>query len=706
MYSKCHEDIRVSAIGLVWNRQHQMSSQANVRAQSAAKPTFTPMGSGLLQRQCACGKHTPAGGECEECRKNRLQRKTRNSELGTRNNSSVPPIVHDVLRSPGQSLDSTTRAFMEPRFRHNFTDVRVHTDECAAESARAVNALAYTVGRDVVFGSGQYAPRTPGGLNLLAHELAHVVQQRYACGAVAELEVEGARSEGEADAAAAAVLCGRNAPVAMQTARPVVARFSESKKITEPDGAEVEVSRIITPAKCISKPESRTETSGDITAQQAFLQFDFCRGRVGTTVRGELNYGDAIDKARTAAQNFASNLSTQSPDQAARTFENDLKQVAPQGEVRVNFQAPGVRITLGGTGEASVAKGATGEAKVRGEVDVGPVTIGVEAKERGGTQEPRSEEVLVTVGTRRSPPDRNCFICVCSDPNIVFQCMRKEPPSVPPPAKPGPQPVIVPLFFEFEKTEPRADWKGEYEKMLRLAVDRVREGNTIARIEGNASPEGPERPKRRGGFNNVDLAQARAEKTQKDLQDALKRAFTISMRDAERLRAALAATYSVEGKGELFGVTENREVAERDLFRHLQTTLRAPAEGEADKLAAAHLTGAGLPAEVEAEVEEQVGEFRTGRRGEKKLSRSERLEAIYRPLRRALIFLDPPPPPKPPVLVGKELSEEVKAQIIGKPIECTDAHKKLFAGSLPPKEEMFTGNCNEPGKRTTDLGKP
>jgi hypothetical protein len=82
----------------------------------------------LLQRKCACGGTPGATGECEECRKKRLQRKSRNSELGTRNDSAVPSIVHEVLRSPGQPLDSTTRALMEPRFGHDFSHVRVHSD--------------------------------------------------------------------------------------------------------------------------------------------------------------------------------------------------------------------------------------------------------------------------------------------------------------------------------------------------------------------------------------------------------------------------------------------------------------------------------------------------------------------------------------------------------------------------------------------------
>ena len=90
----------------------------------------------------------------------------------------VPPIVHDVLRAPGQPVDEGTRTFMESRFGHDFSRVRVHTDGKAPESARAVNALAYTVGRDVVFGAGQYAPGTTAGRRLMAHELSHVVQQR------------------------------------------------------------------------------------------------------------------------------------------------------------------------------------------------------------------------------------------------------------------------------------------------------------------------------------------------------------------------------------------------------------------------------------------------------------------------------------------------------------------------------------------------
>ncbi|HSJ56102.1 MAG TPA: DUF4157 domain-containing protein [Anaerolineae bacterium] len=95
----------------------------------------------------------------------------------TGDGSDTPRVVHEALRVPGRPLDPGTRAFMQSRLGHDLSRVRVHTDARAAESARAVNARAYTVGRDVVFGRGQYAPETGAGKRLLAHELTHVLQQ-------------------------------------------------------------------------------------------------------------------------------------------------------------------------------------------------------------------------------------------------------------------------------------------------------------------------------------------------------------------------------------------------------------------------------------------------------------------------------------------------------------------------------------------------
>ena len=89
---------------------------------------------------------------------------------------AAPPLVHDVIRSAGRPLEPQTRAFMEPRFGKDLSQIRVHTDGKAAESAQAVGAEAYTVGQHIAFGSNSYSPSTAQGKHLLAHELAHTIQ--------------------------------------------------------------------------------------------------------------------------------------------------------------------------------------------------------------------------------------------------------------------------------------------------------------------------------------------------------------------------------------------------------------------------------------------------------------------------------------------------------------------------------------------------
>jgi hypothetical protein len=173
--------------------------------------------SGLLQRQCACGGSAGMAGECEECSKQKrlgLQTKLTVNEPGDRYEreadrvadqvmaapahpgvsgtpqhiqrfsgqspgqmGAAPASVGKVLASPGRPLEPALRQDMEQRFGYDFSTVRVHADAKAAASARAVNALGYTVGSSIIFDVGQYAPHTSAGQKLLAHELTHVVQQ-------------------------------------------------------------------------------------------------------------------------------------------------------------------------------------------------------------------------------------------------------------------------------------------------------------------------------------------------------------------------------------------------------------------------------------------------------------------------------------------------------------------------------------------------
>jgi hypothetical protein len=171
---------------------------------------------GLLQRQCACGTHVAGGGACSVCSKQKLalQRKlsigqvddpleeeaerVSNQVMAMPGTDSVkhaplrvqrftgsvaeaatvaPASVERALGGSGQALESGVRREMEARFGHDFSTVRVHRNADAETSAREVDANAYTVGNDIVFGAGMYAPHTHSGKRLLAHELTHVLQQ-------------------------------------------------------------------------------------------------------------------------------------------------------------------------------------------------------------------------------------------------------------------------------------------------------------------------------------------------------------------------------------------------------------------------------------------------------------------------------------------------------------------------------------------------
>ena len=121
---------------------------------------------------------------CSSCSEKEEERLVQAKSAGSAGNGRAQamdhPQIQSVLSSPGKPLDAATRNFMEPRFGQDFSRVRVHTDRRAAESARTVNAQAYTVGRNIVFGAGAYSLGALTGRKLLAHELTHVVQQQAA----------------------------------------------------------------------------------------------------------------------------------------------------------------------------------------------------------------------------------------------------------------------------------------------------------------------------------------------------------------------------------------------------------------------------------------------------------------------------------------------------------------------------------------------
>jgi hypothetical protein len=214
-----------------------MSTEMQTKVQANPAQSFTPAQTGLLQRKSALC-NTP--GLVEDSGRDKEKLTLQRSSVDQARTTMVPPIVHEVLRSTGQPLDASTRAFMEPRFGYdfrrvqihdaeafaggqegvrktislerdpllkkeiarrkgpgqplesptqklmgsligyNFRDVRIHTDSFAAASAKDLNAEAFTVGKDIFFGTGRHDTKSPEGRSLIAHELTHVVQQSQA----------------------------------------------------------------------------------------------------------------------------------------------------------------------------------------------------------------------------------------------------------------------------------------------------------------------------------------------------------------------------------------------------------------------------------------------------------------------------------------------------------------------------------------------
>ncbi|MGA7672451.1 MAG: DUF4157 domain-containing protein [Nitrolancea sp.] len=184
-----------------YEREANVIADQVMRAGENNQPISLDVGSAprraqRLCTQCAKTLDEGEGSLCPECaekaardeRQTRLSRKEAD-ETPESSTQHVPSVVNDTLRTTGEPLDREMRTQMEGRFGHDFSRVRILSDEQASESARAINAQAYTVGEQIVFGGGHYAPQTESGRWLLAHELTHVIQQRGE--AVAPLSADG-----------------------------------------------------------------------------------------------------------------------------------------------------------------------------------------------------------------------------------------------------------------------------------------------------------------------------------------------------------------------------------------------------------------------------------------------------------------------------------------------------------------------------------
>ncbi len=180
--------------------------------------------------------------------------------------SYAPPIVHEVLAAAGEPLEANVRMAMQSRLGRDFAQVRVHAGLRADDAAASVSARAFTVGSDIVFGRGQYAPGTAAGASLLTHELTHVMQHQGAGSRPAELEVGPAdtRHEQEAERLADAIPAA-GSPASTLTSSAVIQRQllsdSEIDETEDVEDADLAV-------QDGSSPVTATEPEGELSDDQ------------------------------------------------------------------------------------------------------------------------------------------------------------------------------------------------------------------------------------------------------------------------------------------------------------------------------------------------------------------------------------------------------------------------------------------------------
>ena len=536
-----------------------------IRRSAALLPAVNPSVAPLIQRKCDCGQHTVAGGECEECKEKEMTLLRHSDDSSGPVNA--PPIVHEVLRTPGRPLDTEARDFFEPRFGHDFSGVRVHTDAKAAESARAVNALAYAVGHNVVFDAGRYSPSTKGGAWLLAHELAHTIQQQAGRDkplAPFAMDAENSSSERAADSAADAVLAGRAVPLLHGSAGVLqrqritsVDQVNNDEKIAHFDnGTRMRVRRV----RWLSEETSRVgfaKATPGIDRQNVWLDIEWCAGKNHGTVRVGANIPDAVLKTILNTVTSGGDIDSAirgislTPFVETNILQSGSFQITGRGEVTINRQGD----VTGGEGRVNVSSGP---------VDV---SVGAGSRDVGGRPDIHGD-VKVTYTPGRKTEDKDCRRerkRVVE--NVRFECQTERDI----PARDVSETVQVRdtrtrfVYFEYasDVVHPRSG--GDVSAL----TGDLRDGFQISRIRAFTSPEGP--MARGPGFEGNDkLARKRAAAAARVAMDACKRGGSHDANSCFIGGGSVNAT----GEGELYTIAPldasgvQREVEGAPLAEH------------------------------------------------------------------------------------------------------------------------------------------
>jgi hypothetical protein len=486
----------------------------NKQTATALMHVAPPSSGHVLRRKCACGNHA-SGGECEHC-KQRLQRK----HTGAKTPATAPGIVHQVLATAGRPLDGGARAWMEQRFGQDFSGVRVHTDTPAAQSARAVGALAYTVGQHIVFGEGRFVPQSRTGQHLLAHELTHTIQQRTTPASISPRLSVGAAdtaAEVEADRVADRVLAGGKvpamggAPVALLQRQPAPEGGDDDGAGSEPepdfsspqkrgaqgraasvdagkrgdDDLKIRVIRYL--CACRGRNVTRTSASARLQPNPG-VTLEICNGQVTARVTG-----DVVPSTLTTGTakvgvdvNVAGKANVGIQGQVQNTGKEP--QVGGSADVRVKLPNGGQIGASGGVLKGTQSGELSGQGGIGyqwpsgtsagGQVNVGP---GGRVDVTGGLNIPLGG---------RSVSDKTCRECYCP---VSYQCYADVPPRDydTPTTYDVEQRGRLRYYFSLDKADDTTDptLRGESTKTLDDVAKQVAAGSTVRTITGYASPE-------------------------------------------------------------------------------------------------------------------------------------------------------------------------------------------------------------------------
>jgi hypothetical protein len=457
----------------------------------------------------------------------------------------APAIVHDTLRSGGAPLPAEVSARMGRRFGHDFSRVLVHADARAEASADAVGARAYTVGHHIVFARGELAPATPSGERLLAHELAHTVQQDGS-GSVLQRQIAVGGSddpeEAAADHMAEAALRGDPAVVgapAQAMSSPLRLRRqlapqrrrdpARAATVEQPnrgdDQVHVHVRRYL--CDCVGRDVTREQTR-TLSRPDLGVTYQFCRGRATVSFTGRIVPGSTGTGSASAGVDV--NISPQNGGAGARFGIGLLGRntgTEPQlgGTADLRLRIPGAPDL--GLGFEALRGLQTGQidTQLRGGIDLGNhLTLGVTGT---NLQDQRRGGALVFGGDLpgQAVEDRICRVCRCP---VVYDCIEDVPPrdyteQVPDTVTDS---RTLRYYFKLDTTEtvtPRInpDLASESRHTLDEAARLVGDGWTIASIWGYASPEALERE------HNEPLSEHRATQLQNLLVARLGSAATV-----------------------------------------------------------------------------------------------------------------------------------------------------------------------------------